>query len=136
MPLITQSPPNQPSERMRLLRRTYLLCTLPLGLALIALCSYAYVRAFDLSLTVPLKQQALSVQAGYFLALITAALASFVLGGWIWAQIMKRYFRVTRVEMEAFLLNGTYRFDWLDRANLNAINKLYDADKKSTRHHT
>ncbi|MGH8541290.1 MAG: hypothetical protein ACRETW_12405 [Stenotrophobium sp.] len=113
------------TQRQKFVRRTYLAFALPTSFALVIICAGCFVRIFDLPLNTPLRKESLLIQVGFFASMFVPLLVGFSIGGWIWSRLGKRYLGITRVDMEDFLLGGTYRIGSFDRANRRAINKLF-----------
>lgn len=113
------------TQRQRLVRRTYLCFTLPVGLVLMLVCASLYAKLVGLPMHEPMKHQSLWVQLGLLVALIGPIPVGFSIGGWLWSRFAKRFLGVTREDMEALLLGGTCRVGYIDRANRRAINKLF-----------
>jgi len=113
-------------HRTRVIRGTYLAVALTVVVLGIVACGSAYIEWADLSLTAPLNKQGNFVtQLGFLLALLIPIPIGFSAGGWIWARIAKRWFGVTRHEMEQLFFSGKTRIKWLDRANRRAIDQLF-----------
>ncbi len=92
-------------------------------------CAVLYVLLTGLQWNARLHEQSVLLQLGFIGALIAPIPIAFSIGGWTWLRIGKRFLGITREDMEALLLSGSFRVAYLDRANRRAIDKLFDDGK-------
>jgi len=96
----------------------------------------AFSRVTGLSLDVHPSNRLIFIPLGFVLLLSYLVGISF--GGWLWFRVAKRFFNVTRAEMQSLLIGNISKRPnypsnsalgalqrYLDKSNQRAIGKLY-----------
>ena len=108
------------------MRKTYLCIAMITAILILGVALFAFLHLIGLSIATPFHQLSIEIKIGFLSVLFISLPGGFLVGGWVWGHIAKRFLGVTKAEMELLFFSGDRtQFQWLENINRKVIESVY-----------